>query len=88
MRIDNKIIDNLFSKIKIEKAPSGQYSILKVPGLEFGDYELRYNLSPTDKKTINITVHKGNVWLDGFILKKNCMIQSSAQMNAVRLETI
>lgn len=43
MKRDNKILENLFSRIKIVEDKCGLYSLLKLDGLEVGEYILNLN---------------------------------------------
>jgi len=44
MSREGKILKNLFSRIKVVKAPSEMYHLLQLEGLEAGDYELYLNI--------------------------------------------
>ena len=41
MKRDDKILENLFSRIKLVKAECGLYHLLKLDGLEVGEYTLK-----------------------------------------------
>ena len=78
MKRDDKILENLFNRIKLVKAECGLYHLLKLDGLEVGEYTLNLFMCANQDQEIKITVHKGEYWEGNFILKKNCIFQSSA----------
>ena len=89
MKRDQKLIKNMFQRIKfVLSEKRGQYQILKLEGLENGEYTLKLKLSASQLKTIDIVVHKGQYWEGNYILKRNCLIENYTYKNAIRLETI
>ena len=88
MTRNNNILKNLFDKIQLVEAPCGLYHILNLDALEAGEYHLRLQIVAGQRQSINITVHKGTQWEGNFILKQNCLIESSAQKDAIRLEEV
>jgi hypothetical protein len=59
---------------------------LQLEGLEAGNYELKYNFDLANhRETIEITVHKGQYWQGGFILKNNQLISKSQKYDVVEL---
>ena len=85
---DGKILENMFSRIKISKVECGKYHLLRLDGLEIGEYTLKLKQTANQEQRIDITVHKGEYWQGNFILKKNCIFESSAQKNALRINEI
>jgi len=87
-RGEDNTLRNLFGKIRMTPSQSGLYHNICLEGLEAGDYKLRLKLPGSKKRLIQITVCKGTYWQDNFILKKNCLFESSAQKNGIRLEKV
>ena len=83
---DGNIINNMFSRIQMENI--GAYHLLKLDGLEVGEYILTTKFCANEIETIKITVHKGTYWQEIFLLKKNQMFQSSAQKNMIRINGV
>lgn len=54
------------------------YHLLKLEGLEVGEYTLKLNTCVGQENCIYITVHKGEYWEGNFIAKNNCIMQSTA----------
>jgi hypothetical protein len=84
----DNVLTNLFKRIKLAKVPCGKYHMLSLEGLEAGSYKLCTKMCANEFQEIEITVHKGEYWEGTFILKKNCMFQSSAQKNMVRIDEV
>jgi hypothetical protein len=59
---NSNIIQNLFNRIELTKASCGHYHILKLEGLEEGEYKLETKFCSNEYRRINITVHKGTYW--------------------------
>jgi hypothetical protein len=78
MAKEGNILKNFFDRIKLVKAACGMYHVLNLVGLEVGEYRLCLKMSAGQRQTINITVHKGTYWEGNFILKKSCLLESSA----------
>jgi len=78
----------MFDRIKLTKAQCGLYHLLHLEGLEVGEYCLNLRICAGQMQTFEITVHRGTYWEEKFILKKNCLFESSAQKNAIRLEEV
>ena len=58
-------------RIHLQKDPSGHYHLLKLDGLEAGNYKLKTRFCSNELQNISIQVHKGTYWKDNFILKKH-----------------
>ena len=88
MTREGTILKNMFDRIKLTKAQCGLYHLLHLEGLEVGEYCLNLRICAGQMQTFEITVHRGTYWEEKFILKKNCLFESSAQKNAIRLEEV
>ena len=62
--------------------------MIKLSGLEHGNYELELNTSPQQRESISITVHRGEYWENNFILKKNEIFLSSAKKDSLRIDEV
>lgn len=76
MKKNQTVIKDLFERIQIVKAPCGLYHLLRLEGLESGQYTLSLDF---ENRNIRIDVHKGSYWHDQFIYKKNCLMETSDQ---------
>ena len=85
---DDKLISNLFERISFSPSKHGLYRVLKLQGLETGEYQLKLNLNAGQRQSIKITVHEGQHWEGNFILKKNNLFESSSMKKSVRVEQI
>lgn len=56
------IISDMFKRIELEKR--SHYHMLKLQGLEVGEYRLTLKMCANEFENIKITVHKGKRWLD------------------------
>ena len=83
-----KIIENCFKRIQVEKADCQHYHLIKLSGLEHGNYKLELNTSPQQREHISITVHRGEYWENNFILKKNEIFLSSAKKDCLRIDEV
>ena len=59
MKRGGNILHNCFDKIKLEKSPCGLYYFLVLENLEFGVYQLRYNMWAGQKYEVKIRVNQG-----------------------------
>ena len=83
---DGNVLQNLFKRIQLTK--HSHYHMLSLVGLEVGDYTLITKFCANEFQSISITVHKGQYWEGNFILKKNCIFQSYAQKQMIRIDEV
>ena len=88
---NNQITESMVNseRMQIVEAPGKMYHVLKLNQLEVGTYKLRL-YEGLNKETITIEVHKGTYWSanDQFIIKKNCLLTSSAKKSGLRIESV
>lgn len=63
---------------------------MRVPGMEAGHYSLSF-LNGCERQNLTVVVHKGKIWQQYFILKDNCMIettQASSLLQFSKLEVV
>jgi hypothetical protein len=92
-RVDDKIVESLFERVKLLPAPGKLYHLVRLEALEQGEYDLNLRLAPGSKKKLKITVHKGQYWKQSgtsreFILKNNCLLSSATNEDGVRIESV
>ena len=75
------ILKNMFSRIKVI---DGQ---INLESLEAAEYQLRIK-DAKKPQVIKITVHKGTYWQGQFILKKNCLLESSASKKILQISKV
>ena len=75
---NSNIIQDMFSRVVLTKAPCSHYHMLSLEGLEEGEYVLETKFNANEFRKIDITVHRGTYWEEKFILKRNQMFSSSA----------
>lgn len=80
----------LSDKFKIVESPGKLYHLLQLHHLDVGSYELSLRDVVNQSQTVHIEVHKGKYWSESseYIIKKNCLLTSSAQKNSLRFEQI
>ena len=77
MSREGVILNNMFMRIKLIDSAGKAYKLIRLDGLEVGDYELHLRLNVGQHQNIKITVHRGTYWQGNFILKRNCLYESS-----------
>ena len=77
------VVENWFSKMEIDREKN--YCNLRIDGLQQGTYNLKF-MSGHTFHTVKVTVHKGEEWDEGFILKKHSLQESVAQKKIVKIK--
>ena len=84
------VLEDLFDKLEFIRGDSHEvpkdYSIVRIANLQEGTYKL---MLKKVKKTILITVHRGQYWdTDSFILKRNCLFENRAPLKMIKISNV
>lgn len=83
---NEQVLENLSKSIKTEQKPGMLYGLIKLANLKCGDYSLWED----DEIFINISVHKGEYWIENkdYILKQTSLIECGTTQESIRFRNV